>query len=48
MLEEEKNYSFKEAILRLYEVLGDSSISFEYEEMPGKEVTVIIEDKEDD
>jgi hypothetical protein len=45
---DEKSYSFKEAILRLYDMLGDANISFEYEEMPGKEVTVDIKDKEDE
>lgn len=43
----EKEYSFKEAVLRLYDMMGDVSISFEYEEMPEKQVTVTIEDKED-
>ena len=43
----EKEYSFKEAILRLYDMMGDVSISFEYEEMPEKQVTVTIEDKND-
>ena len=44
---QEKEYSFKEAILRLYDMMGDVSISFEYEEMPEKQVTVTIEDKND-
>ena len=48
MQEDEKNYNFKDAILRLYELMGDNSISFEYDELPGKEVTVTIEDKEDE
>ena len=43
----EKEYSFKEAILRLYDMMGDVSISFEYEEMPEKQVIVTIEDKND-
>ena len=45
---QEKEYSFKESILRLHEMLGDTSISFEYDELPGKIVTVDIEDKQDD
>jgi len=45
---QEKEYSFKEAILRLYDMMGDASISFEYEEMPEKQITVTIEDKEDE
>jgi len=48
MQEDVKNYTFKEAIVRLYELLGNTSIDFEYEELPDKEVTVTIEDKEDD
>jgi len=45
---QETEYSFKDAIIRLYEMLGDASISFEYNELPGKIVTVDIEDKEDE
>jgi len=44
----EKEYSFKEAVLRLYDMMGDVTISFEYEEMPEKQVTITIEDKEDE
>lgn len=45
---DEQEYTFKDSILKLYELLGDANISFEYEEMPGKEVTVDIKDKEDE
>lgn len=45
---QENEYSFKDAVIRLYEMLGDASISFEYAELPGKIVTVDIEDKEDE
>ena len=48
MLEKDREYSFKEAVLRLYDMMGDVTISFEYEEMPEKQVTVTIEDKEND
>lgn len=48
MLETGKEFSFKEAVLRLYDMIGDVTISFEYEEMPDKQVTVTIEDKEDE
>lgn len=40
-------YSFKDAVLKLYELMGLGSITMEYEELPGLNVTLIIEEQED-
>lgn len=41
-------FNIKEAILRLHELMGNFNITFEYEELPNKEVTLTVEDKEDE
>lgn len=40
-------YSFKDAVLKLYELMGLGSITMEYEELPGLNVTLTIEEQED-
>lgn len=42
----EKEYTFKESVIKYYELMGLGSISLEYPELPGLEVTLSIEEKE--
>lgn len=41
-------YSFKDAVLKLYELMGLGSITMKYEELPGLNVTLTIEEQEED
>jgi hypothetical protein len=38
-------YTFKDAVLKLYELMGLGSVTMEYEELPGLEVTVSIDEQ---
>lgn len=41
-----EEYTFKDAVLKLYELMGLGSITMEYDELPGLEVTLNIDEKE--
>lgn len=40
-------FTFKEAIIKLHELMGDTTIVLEYEELPEKEIVLTIQEKED-
>lgn len=40
-------FNIKEAILNLHELMGNFNITFEYPELPNKEVNLTVEDKEE-
>lgn len=42
------DFNIKEAILRLHELMGNFNITFEYDELPNKEVNLTVEDKENE
>lgn len=41
-------FNMKEAIIKLHELMGNFNITFEYEELPNKEVNLTVGDKEDE
>lgn len=41
-----EEYTFKDAVLKLYELMGLGSITMEYDELPGLDVTLTIDEKE--
>lgn len=48
MKNEQMEFNMKEAIIRLHELMGNFNITFEYEELPNKEINLTVEDKEDE
>lgn len=45
-MDEKNNYTFKDSVLKMYELMGLGSIVLEYPELPGLEVTLTIDEKE--
>ena len=43
-----EEFNIKDAVIRLHELLGDYTVSFEYDELPNKEVILTVGDKEND
>ena len=43
-----EEYTFKESVLAMYELIGLGSLDMEYEELPGVVVTLSLEEKEND
>lgn len=48
MITTENEYTFKDSVLKMYELMGLGSITMEYEELPGIAVTLSLEEKEDE
>lgn len=40
-----EEYTFKDSVLKMYELMGLGSITMEYDELPGVEVTLSLEEK---
>ncbi len=43
-----EEYTFKDAVLKLYELMGLGEITMNYDELPGLDVTLSIEEHEHD
>ncbi len=42
-----EEYTFKDAVIKLYELMGLGGIVMHYDELPGLDVTLTIEEHED-
>lgn len=43
-----EEYTFKDAVLKLYELMGLGEITMNYDELPGLDVTLSIEEHDND